>query len=195
MELEVEGRRPRGRHESHSCIVLYQLLDCQQFQNPYITIPALQFNTSRALHPAVIYIESMDATVLVEYLPITATIFTTRCYARVVYAIVICPIHPSVCPSQASLVSKWLDKSSWFWHKGFLPPISPTVYYKEIWVPPKIGVLPSGALSGTLDLENSATASPSHCRLNSLTVKQVDDTYMTVDESQLFTTHQSAVTL
>ena len=148
-----------------------------------------------ALHPAVIYIESMDATVLVEYLPITATIFTTRCYARVVYAIVICPIHPSVCPSQASLVSKWLDKSSWFWHKGFLPPISPTVYYKEIWVPPKIGVLPSGALSGTLDLKNSATASPSHCRLNSLTVKQVDDTYMIVDESQLFTTHQSAVTL
>jgi len=111
MELEVEGRRPRGRHESHSCIVLYQLLDCQQFQNPYLTIPALQFNTSRALHPAVIYIESMDATVLVEYLPITATIFTTRCYARVVYAIVICPIHPSVHHKPVLYRNDWTNRA------------------------------------------------------------------------------------
>jgi len=44
-------------------------------------------------------------------------------------------------------------------------------------VPTKILVLPSGALSQTLDLENVATASLSCCQKHSSTVELVDDTY------------------
>ena len=47
----------------------------------------------------------------------------------------------------------WAD----FWHGGFFWPVLHC--YKEIWVTPKIRVLPSGTLSHTLDLENFATAS------------------------------------
>ena len=51
-----------------------------------------------------------------------SSLFTARqrqrgiCYRRV-------SVCPSVRPSQASIVSKLLDKSSLFWHGGFLPPI------------------------------------------------------------------------
>ena len=48
---------------------------------------------------------------------------------------------PCVCPSQAGVVAKRLDESSWFWHGGFLLPIP---HYKEIWVFPGIRVLFSG---------------------------------------------------
>ena len=61
----------------------------------------------------------------------------------------------------------------------------------------KIRVLPSGTLSRTQDIENFATASRSRCQqhASSSTVELVDDTYTTVDESWLFTTSQSTVTL
>jgi len=58
----------------------------------------------------------------------------------------------------------------------------------------KIGVLLSGTLSQTPDLENFATASRSSCQQHSSsssTVQLVDDTYTTVDESWLFTTSRS----
>jgi len=71
-------------------------------------------------------------------------------------------VRPSVRPSQAGIVSKRLDESSWFlaWR---LPSTYPTLRYKEIWVSPKIRVLPSGTLSQTSDLENFATVSRSRC--------------------------------
>ena len=69
----------------------------------------------------------------------------------------------SVRPSQAGVVSKRLDESSWFleWRP---PSAYPTLSYKELWVSPKIKVLPSETLSQTPDLEDFATASRSRCR-------------------------------
>ena len=90
----------------------------------------------------------------------------------------------SACPSHAGVVSKRLDESSWFLARRTYP----TLCYKEIWVSPKIRVLPSVTLSQTPDLENFATASGSRCQQNSSsssssTVEFVDDTYTTIDES------------
>jgi len=48
---------------------------------------------------------------------------------------------------------------------------------KEIRVPPKIRVLPSGTLSQTLDIENFASASRSCRQQNSWTVELVKHTY------------------
>jgi len=105
-------------------------------------------------------------------------------------------VCPSVCLSQAGIVSKRLDESRWFLAWKFFPPIS--LWYKEMWVSPKITVLPCGTLSQTLDLENFATASRSRCQQHSSsssTVEFVDDTYSTIDESWLFSTSRSIVTL
>ena len=77
--------------------------------------------------------------------------------------------------------------------------IYPILCYKEICVSPRIRVLPSGNLSRTPDFENFAAASKSRCQQNLLSpssvVELVDDTYMTVDESWLFTTSRLTVTL
>jgi len=69
-------------------------------------------------------------------------IFIARHYASAVFAVIVCP---SVRPSQAGIVSKRLDESSRYlvWR---LPFTHPTLCYKEIWVYPKIRVLPSGSL-------------------------------------------------
>jgi len=69
-------------------------------------------------------------------------------------AVVVCQ---SICPSQAGIISKQLDKSNWYLAWGFLTP-------KEIWVSSKISVLLSGTLSQTLHLENFATASRLRCQ-------------------------------
>jgi len=63
-------------------------------------------------------------------------------------------VCPSVCPSQAGVAWKGLDESSWFlaWR---LSSTYPTLCYKEIWVSPKIRVIPSWTLSQTTDLEIS----------------------------------------
>ena len=56
----------------------------------------------------------------------------------------------SVGPSQAGIASKRPDKSSCLLgHSGFLLYYH-TLFCKEIWVPPKIRVLPSGTLSQTM---------------------------------------------
>jgi len=120
-------------------------------------------------------------------------IITARRFASTVYAVVSCP---SVRLSQAGIVSKRPDESSWFWHGDFLPPIPHC--YKEIWVSPKIRALSTGTLSQTPDLENVAAARRSRCQQHSLsssTVESVDDTYTTINESWLFTTNRSTVTL
>ena len=68
--------------------------------------------------------------------------------------------------------------------------LSRTVCCEEIWVSPKIRVLPSGALSQTPDLENLAAASRSRCQQNSSsssTVELVDDTHMTTESHFIFT--------
>ena len=64
-------------------------------------------------------------------------------------------VRLSVCPSQAGVVSKRLDESSWFleWRP---PSAYPTLSYKELWVSPKTKVLPSETLSQTPDLEDFA---------------------------------------
>ena len=106
-------------------------------------------------------------------------------------------VRPSVRPSQAGIVSKRLDKSSFFWHGGFLPPI-PHCVLKKFGNLQKLRVLPSGTLFQTPDLDNFARANRSCCQQNSSsssTVELVDDTYTTIDESWLFTTGQSTVTL
>ena len=104
-------------------------------------------------------------------------------------------MRPSISPSQAGVVWKRLDESSWFLARR-LSSTYPTLCCKEIWVSPKITVLSYGTLSQTSDLENFATASCSPCQQNSSsTVELVDDTCTTVDESWLFTTRQSTVTL
>jgi len=63
-------------------------------------------------------------------------------YASAVFAVVVCPpVLPSVRPSQAGIVSKRLDKSSWFWREGFLPPI-PHGVIKKFGYLQKLGYFP-----------------------------------------------------
>jgi len=55
-------------------------------------------------------------------------VFNVRRCASAVLAVAVClSVHPSVCPSvrpsQAGILSKRLDESSWFCHDGFLPSI------------------------------------------------------------------------
>jgi len=82
--------------------------------------------------------------------------FTARRYASAVYAVVAFPsVRPSIRLSQAGIVQKRLDESSWVlaWK---LNSTYPTLCYKEIWVSTKIRILLSGTLSQTQDLENFA---------------------------------------
>jgi len=120
-------------------------------------------------------------------------IFTSRRYASAVYAGVVCL---SVRLSQAGVVSKRLDESNWLLARRLS---FTTLCYKEIWISPKIRVLPPpDTLSHTPDLANFAAATRSRCQQNSSsssTVELVDDTYRTIDESWLFTTSRSTVTL
>ena len=61
-------------------------------------------------------------------------VYFLLCDAMLVrYMLLLC-----ICPSQTSIVLKRLDESSWFlaWE---LPITYPTLYYKEIWVSPKLG--------------------------------------------------------
>ena len=123
--------------------------------------------------------------------------FTAQRYANAVFAVTLCPsVHPSV-TSRYSIETTWrIERVFGTWR---LPSTYPTLSYKEMCVSPKIRILPSGALSQTSDLQNFATASRSRCQQNSSsspsTVEFVDDTYTTVDESWLFTTNRSNVTL
>jgi len=54
--------------------------------------------------------------------------------------------------SQVGVLLKWLNELGWFlaWE---LPSTYPTLCYREILVPPKIRVLPSGTLRQTLDFK------------------------------------------
>ena len=107
-------------------------------------------------------------------------------------------VRPSVRPSQAGIVSKRLDKSSWLLARRF-PATIPHCVIKKFGYLQKLRVLFCGTLSQTPDLDNFARANRSRCQQNSsmssLTVEFVDDNYMTIDESWLFTTGQSTVTL
>jgi len=112
---------------------------------------------------------------IISHMPYTFSVaFAMQCYASVVYAVVLClSVHPSICLSQASILSQWLDESSWFlaWR---LPSTYPTLCYKEILLLLKIRVLPSRNLSETSDLENFATPSQSCCQPNSLSSSTVE---------------------
>jgi len=81
-----------------------------------------------------------------------------------VCVVVACPsVRPSVSLSQAGIVSKRLDESSWFLACG-LPSTYPTLCCKDIWISSKISILASGTLSRTPDLEKFAAASRSRCQ-------------------------------
>jgi len=106
----------------------------------------------------------------------------------------------SVRPSQASIVSKVLDKSSLFWHGGFFPPIQHCAVRKCGYLQ-KLRYFLLRTLSPTPELENFAAASRSRCQQHSsssssTTVELVDDTYAVapINESWLFTTSRSTVT-
>ena len=105
--------------------------------------------------------------------------FTARRYASAVFAVVVCS---SVCLSVTSryciIVSKRLYGSNWFlsWRLSITYAIQKR-RCKKIRVSLKVGLLISGTVSQTLDLENFATASRSRCQKNSSTVQLVDDTY------------------
>jgi len=89
------------------------------------------------------------------------------------------------CLSQASIVLKQLDESSWLfaWR---LPSTYPILIHL------KIRVLLSGTLSQTPDLENFTMASRPRRQQNWLsTVELVGNTYMTIDELWLFATSGS----
>jgi len=79
-------------------------------------------------------------------------IYTGRHYASAIYSVVMCP---SICLSQVGTASKRLDESNWFltWR---LPFTYSTRCYKVDLGISKIGVLPSGILSQTPDLETFA---------------------------------------
>ena len=67
-------------------------------------------------------------------------------------------VRLSVRASHAGIVSKRLDKYGWFlsWE---LPLTYPKLCFKEIGVPPKIMVFPSGTLLQTPDLKTFAASS------------------------------------
>jgi len=130
---------------------------------------------------------------------LTGGLFNARRYVSAVYAVVHCQsvrlsVCSSVCPSQAGVVWKRLDESSWFLAWGFLPPIPHCVIRK-------FGYLQKlGYFSLELRPQNFITACRSRCQQHSSsssssTVEFVDDTYTTVDESWLFTTSRSTVIL
>jgi len=84
-----------------------------------------------------------------------------------------------------------MNELSWFlaWE---LSSTYPTLFFKEIWVPPKIRVLPSGALSQILDLDNFPLS-----KLILLSTKLVSGracSTTTVDTPWLVTMHWSAIT-
>ena len=90
----------------------------------------------------------------------------------------------SVRPSQAAIVSKGLDESSWFltWR---LPSTYPTLW-RKFWYLRNSFV----TLSQTSDLENFVTANRWCCQLNSSsssssTVDLVDDTYSLYDNRRV----------
>jgi len=109
-------------------------------------------------------------------------------------------VRLSVHLSQAGIVSKQLDESSWFWHGVFLPriPHSHCVIRKYGYLQ-KLGYFPLGLRPKLWTLKKFATASRSRCQQHSSSsssmVELVDDIYTTVDESWLFTTSRSTVTL
>ena len=69
--------------------------------------------------------------------------------------------------SQVGVLSKRMNESGWFLARE-LHSTYPTLCYKEIHVPSKIRVPPSGILLQTLDLENFATAYRSSKRVINL---------------------------
>jgi len=73
-----------------------------------------------------------------------------------------------VCLSQVDVLSKRMNESSWFlaWE------LHSTLCYKEIHIPSKIRVLPSGFLLQTLDLENFATEYRSSKRVINLALER-----------------------
>ena len=72
-----------------------------------------------------------------------------------------------LCRSQVGVLSKRMNESGWFlaWE---LPSTYPTLCFKEIQVPSKTRVLPSGTLLQTLDFENFAAAYRSSKRVINL---------------------------
>jgi len=86
-------------------------------------------------------------------------------------------MHHFVVKFSSPQAARLLDDSAVF----FVTEVSFHSVFKEIWLCPKIMVLPSGTSSQTPDLENFAMASRLRCQQNSSssTVEFVDDTRMT----------------
>ena len=95
-----------------------------------------RFDTSPVVyvHPSVSTVTFETTGLWLSFLQLDATLVRYMLSARVC---------PSVCLSQAGIVSKRLDESSWFWARR-LRSTCPTLCYKEIGVSPKIRVLPLG---------------------------------------------------
>ena len=80
-----------------------------------------------------------------------------------------------VCPSQARIVSKRLDESSWV--MICRPPFTySTLLCKEIGYLQKYGYFPLGLCRKLWTLENFSTASQSRCQQKSFTVELINDT-------------------
>jgi len=71
---------------------------------------------------------------------LSLSIFTTRCHASAVYAVVVC-LAVSVSLVSSQYLSKQLDESSWFlaWR---LPSTHTTVCCKKIWTSSELGYFP-----------------------------------------------------
>jgi len=78
------------------------------------------------------------------FVTMSVVVFTARCYASAVLAVDLC-LSMSVHLSQVSVLSKWLNISSWILARE-LPSIRPTLCLEEIRLSPKIRTLPSGTL-------------------------------------------------
>ena len=82
----------------------------------------------------------------------------TLCRCGICYRYI--PMSVCVHPSQVGVLLKRLNGLSWFLARR-LPSTCPTLCFKEIWITPKIRILPFGTLSQTVDLQNFAMASGS----------------------------------
>ena len=126
-----------------------------------------------------------------------SAVFTARRNASAVYTVIMCPsVRLSVRHKPILYRNDWSNRTD-VWHRGLLPPM-PRCVKRKIGYLQKLGYFPVQLFSPNLRLK-IATASRSrsqqHSSSSSSTVKFVDETYTTVDESRLFNTSPSTVTL
>ena len=105
--------------------------------------------------------------------PITFVFCHATLYATYSALFAVVSVRPSVCLSQAGIVSRRLEESRWLLAWRLLSTY-PTMCCKKIRTSPKLSVLSSRTFSETAERENFATANRSRCQQNSSRMELAD---------------------